>query len=776
MIRFLACALWLVSLCATSYAQQWPEVLPGTERLPDASDLASDMIDGIDRFLLRQLDKTPELRKQAWPRPSSQSSLSLEDQWSQIVAQQRKVHQRIIGLRDQRLTPPTLWTERALQYAKSYASSKQWSSELARWTIFQNVDGRGILVQPARGIPIRFQAIVIPDAGQTPEHMIGVAVDQANVAPIASMLASVGGQVIVVSPVSRHREARRGRAVLTDQEFIYRSAFELGRHLLGYQVHEVLAAVDALPKQEAKAKSLPLMVVGWGEGGWIALHAAAADPRIQAVCVSGHFDAREKMWQEPIHRNLQGILNEFGDAELAAMIAPNHLVIDAVPGPQVTIPGDGGAPGQLTGPEKSNAQREYERAASLLAPWHLSDRLHWIESTAASAEPTRPGPSIAGLRECFKVLNLECTLSEDSLRALEPEFKPGDALVSAEARRQEPLQKWDRFSQYLLEQSSVERAAYWKDLKTDSLENFKTTVESYRDKFRDEVIGWWHMKPNEAHPRSRRIYDEPKWVGYEVKLDVFDDVFASGVLLLPRDMRPNEHRPCVVFQHGLEGRPKDCIEGDHPAYHNVAARLAEEGFVVFAPQNPYIFKDRFRTLQRKNNPVGKTLFSTIIPQHQQICRWLASLPQVDAKRIAFYGLSYGGKSAMRIPPLVPEYSLSICSADFNDWVWKNASTNNNYSYMFTMEYEIFEFDLGSRFNYSEMATLIAPRPFMVERGHFDGVAPDDRVASEFAKVQHLYSAKLGLKNEARLEWFTGPHTIHGQGTFALLREKLKPQK
>jgi hypothetical protein len=41
------------------------------------------------------------------------------------------------------------------------------------------------------------------------------------------------------------------------------------------------------------------------------------------------------------------------------------------------------------------------------------------------------------------------------------------------------------------------------------------------------------------------------------------------------------------------------------------------------------------------------------------------------------------------------------------------------------------------FNYAEMAALIAPRPFMVERGHFDGVAPDETVGYEFAKVRHL---------------------------------------
>jgi hypothetical protein len=153
--------------------------------------------------------------------------------------------------------------------------------------------------------------------------------------------------------------------------------------------------------------------------------------------------------------------------------------------------------------------------------------------------------------------------------------------------------------------------------------------------------------------------------------------------------------------------------------------------------------------------------------------WLSTLPCVDPARIAFYGLSYGGKSAMRIPPLVPNYCLSICSADFNEWVWKNASTRSTYSYVWTGEYEIFEFDLGSTFNYAEMAALIAPRPFMVERGHFDGVAPDEMVGHEFAKVRHLYAAKLGIGDRCEIEWFVGPHTIHGQGTFEFLHEHLQ---
>ena len=85
------------------------------------------------------------------------------------------------------------------------------------------------------------------------------------------------------------------------------------------------------------------------------------------------------------------------------------------------------------------------------------------------------------------------------------------------------------------------------------------------------------------------------------------------------------------------------------AYHNFAARLAERGFITFAPQNLYIGQDRFRTLQRKANPLGKTLFSVIVPQHQQIDRLAQNATQRRSHRIGFYGLSYGGKSAMRIP-------------------------------------------------------------------------------------------------------------------------------
>jgi hypothetical protein len=139
--------------------------------------------------------------------------------------------------------------------------------------------------------------------------------------------------------------------------------------------------------------------------------------------------------------------------------------------------------------------------------------------------------------------------------------------------------------------------------------------------------------------------------------------------------------------------------------------------------------------------------------------------------MAFYGLSYGGKTAMRVPAVLPRYCLSICSGDFNEWTWKNASVDFRGSYMFTGEYEMPEFNMGHTIVYAEMAALIAPRPFMVERGHDDGVGIDEWVAYEYAKVRRLYD-KLGIGDRTEIEFFNGGHEINGKGTFAFLQRHL----
>lgn len=127
---------------------------------------------------------------------------------------------------------------------------------------------------------------------------------------------------------------------------------------------------------------------------------------------------------------------------------------------------------------------------------------------------------------------------------------------------------------------------------------------------------------------------------------------------------------------------------------------------------------------------------------------------------------------MRIPVVIPHYCLSICSADFNEWIWKNNDARFPYCYLWTGEYDMPEFNLGNTFNYAELSWLIFPRPFMVERGHDDGVASDDWVAYEYANTRRLY-VKMGLADRTEIEFFDGPHSIHGVGTFQFLHKHLQ---
>jgi hypothetical protein len=165
------------------------------------------------------------------------------------------------------------------------------------------------------------------------------------------------------------------------------------------------------------------------------------------------------------------------------------------------------------------------------------------------------------------------------------------------------------------------------------------------------------------------------------------------------------------------------------------------------------------------------LYSFILGQNQRILEWLGQQPFVDAKRIGFYGLSYGGKTAMRVPPLLDGYALAICSGDFNEWIWKTVTLDFTGSYMFTHEYEIPEFDTGNTFNHAELAMLMEGRPFMVERGHRDGVGIDEQVSYEYAKVRRFYD-ELGIGDRTTIEYFNGPHQIHGVGTYQFLHKYL----
>ena len=745
---WLAMLLFLFAAVAITSAQP---TLPGTKPFTFDGDPAAAMVDAIHAFLSRETAAVGE-------RPA--------DFAKSDVASRRVRFRRVIGAVDARVPVTTLELTATTAVPAEVARGKGYRVFAVRWPVFDDTEGKGLLLQPDG--PPKARIVAIPDADWSPEMLVGMAAGVDASAQFARRLAENGCQIIIPVLIDRSDTWSGIPGVrMTNQphrEWIYRMAFEAGRHIIGYEVQKVLAVVDWFAHENA-FQDVPVGVAGYGEGGLLALYAASLDPRISATLVSGYFQSRQELWREPIYRDVWGLLDEFGDAGIVEMIAPRALIVEASRFPEIAGPPPatpdrkGAAPiGRITTPPLDSIRSEVDRARS-------AGTVQLVVSAGGRGAP--------GSTDALKALlqSLGVSLSQ---------FSPGDPPRDLRTNFDSSMRLHRQFDQLvahtqtIIRESGQKREAFWSKADSSSPEAWIRTTQPMRKYIWEEVIGRLPDPSVPANPRTRLIFDEPKFRGYEVMLDVWPGIFTYGILLVPKGIQPGERRPVVVCQHGLEGYARE-VAGptiDSSYYHRFAVRLAEEGFVTFAPQNPYIGEDRFRLIQRQAHPLKLSLFSFILGQHQRLLEWLGGLPFVDRERIGFYGLSYGGKTAMRVPPLLDGYALSICSADFNEWVWKTTSTDSRFSYMLTREYDMLEFDFANVVNYSDLANLMAPRPFMVERGHDDPVASDEWVAYEYAKVRRFYS-RLGIPDRTEIEFFNGPHTIHGVGTFAFLRRHLR---
>ncbi|HKE27128.1 MAG TPA: dienelactone hydrolase family protein [Bryobacteraceae bacterium] len=742
------------------------ETLPGTSRLIMTSDLATGMVDGIHRFVDRETAAAPANRARYWRR-----DYTSQEAYEKSIAANRARLRTIIGAVDARARFEAVSLLADTDGGSVIGRGRGYRIHAVRWPVFEGAAVEGLMLEPD-GAPVA-RVVALPDADWSPEMLAGLESGIPPGAQFARRLAENGCLVLIPTIIDR-KDTWSGIPGnrMTNQphrEWIYRMAFEVGRQIVGYEVQAVLAAVDWFARQNGKAAA-PIVVAGYGEGGIAAFYSAALDTRVQAALVSGYFQPREQLWKEPIYREIWSLVREFGDADIASLIAPRSLVVEYCRFPVVTGPPprtaqrNGATPnGTISTPPSAEVHAEFEKAQHHFGRLGVGERVRLVEGGAEG----QPG-SDAALAALLKAVGARHALRASGAAPQRERSGP-----NAEDRMHRQFDTWVNYTQRLIRESPKRRQEFWAKLDTSSPKRWKETSQFYRDYIWDEIIGRLPGPTLPMNPRTRLVYDFPKFRGYEVVLDVWPDIFAYGILLLPKDLKPGERRPVVVCQHGLEGRPQFVADPsiDDRAYHHYAATLAEQGFVVYAPQNPYIGQDHFRLLLRKSHPLKLSLFSYILGQHQRTTEWLKSQPFVDPQRIGFYGLSYGGKTAVRVPPLLDDYALSICAGDYNEWVWKTTSIESPYSYMILQEYDMLEFDFANKINYSDLSNLMAPRPFMVERGHRDGVAPDEWVAYEFA-ITRLFYLQMKIENRVAIEFFDGPHMINGKGTFDFLKTQL----
>ena len=536
-------------------------VLPGTAPLTTEGDLAEQMVAGIRRFLLHKTETQEAQREQLWNR-----DYTSVEHYERSMAPNRESFRQMIGVVDTRVAAQAPELVGSLPVPAQIAQGPGYKVYAIRWRVFAPLtadsDGmvaEGLLLQPEA--PPVARVVAIPDADWTPEMLVGLAPGISPAAQFARRMAENGCEVIVPVIINRDDTFSGipgiGMTNMPHREWIYRMAYEVGRHIIGYEVQKVLAAVDWFEKENA-TRRLPIGVMGYGEGGLLALYSAAIDTRIDATLVSGYFQARE-VWKEPIYRDVWGLAREFGDAELAGMIAPRSLIVEASEGPEVSGPPPGSQErkpyacpnGKLTTPSLETVKREVDRALPFFKGLGAAGKLQLIASEGGRGLPG----SEPALQAFLRALGVSGPLrpAGEPLTNIDKNYDPTPRL-----HRQ--FNQMVDFTQALIRKSPDRRKEFWEKADASSPQRWKDTTKFYRDYIWDEVIGRLPSPTLPANPRTRLILDEPKFKGYEVMLDVWPDVFAYGILLLPKDIKPGERRPVVVCQHGLEDRPTEVVD------------------------------------------------------------------------------------------------------------------------------------------------------------------------------------------------------------------------
>ncbi len=357
-----------------------PQHLPGTQLLVELpADPAMAMVAGIDRFALRQIVRAENARAGFWQTDESRAdNLKFLKSRLGILADSPDTVSDAVQDAAASDRPNSEWRSGGVLFQRSsWPSNPQVKIDAIRWPVARHpapqlrdhpsLWGEGLLLEPT--VHTGQLAVVLPDADEWPEAYCGLLPppERNPAAPqLVERLLRNGYTVVIPQFVSR-ATLRHGGAELSQREYLHRPAFELGRSLLGYEVLGVQRLLDEFTardgsRQETVQETVQnTLVIGFGEGGLLALLSGAVDERIATTVCCGYFGPRETMWSGPLDRNLYGVLERFGDAELGAMLAPRKLIVSAAPSYEVAVATPGAAPALWQSPRGDSVAGEFAR-------------------------------------------------------------------------------------------------------------------------------------------------------------------------------------------------------------------------------------------------------------------------------------------------------------------------------------------------------------------------------------------------------------------------------
>lgn len=713
------------------------EPLPGTTplELPSDDDIVhSKHLQQVTDYFQRRIAAARRLRDDAW-----KPDLTSDESYEKSIEHHRTTCRRMLGLVD---------ANAAVDDADSTQLAESDDCRIERITIpmFAGLTARGLLFSPTRDTrhPV---VIVCGDAENWPERVAGLGEDGEVPKWLTEL---VGDGAVVYLPQSIERLKDHPYCQTTNNKdrrmILYRLGYPVGRTMPGLDVQDVMASVAYLRSRQ-DVDSDRIGIVGTGQGGMTALHAAAVDRRISAAVVVDYFQVRDWCWKEPVDRRMSRRLLEFGDAELAALIAPRPLWCVRTPG---------------SGIREEHIKAEILRVERICGREKAFGRRVLVSLREGDDKAAQ---SVSLLAEHFRLPDRRDAVAW-----------PGLSVTPDQANdvRNQHFEERLKYLRGLIAESEAKREAKWRLTSSQPAEFEQMRARMLKDYRR--LVGHVPTADTPLNPKSELALSADKYKLYRITLDVTQGVEVYGNLLIPCAIQGQT--AAVICQHGLSGTP-EMTTGlgmtKDTAYHEFGRHLAEQGYVVFSPYLMQRQTAEINVLARQADAVGMMRVAMPVAKTRRIVDFLETLPFVDPKRIGYYGLSYGGYSAIWISPLERRLAATVISGHFNDWRTKITNDELRTSYLWHPDEDFYNWNILHRFTHPELIAMIAPRPACVEFGERDGITTPDWTAYAWKQVVG-WRDHFGFADRIVLDHFDGRHEIHAVGAVDFLDRFLRPSR
>jgi dienelactone hydrolase len=290
-----------------------------------------------------------------------------------------------------------------------------------------------------------------------------------------------------------------------------------------------------------------------------------------------------------------------------------------------------------------------------------------------------------------------------------------------------------------------------------------------------------HQPPAKWQVIVERVVELPDHRREELILTAEGHPPLPVYLLVPL-LKSDKPRPAVLALHGHGKHGYDTVAGldDKPGVegaikgcnYDYGRQLVRRGYVVAVPcLTPFGRRLGDAAGYGKQDPCAITflrlqlLGKVLIAENLRDCLWalelLAQHKEVDAKRLACVGLSYGGRMAMLTAALEPRIRVAVVSGALNVM---QERVSVRYSCGAQVIPGLLEYG-----DVPEIGSLIAPRHCVWEIGAKDSLMAPKWVDKALERLRRAYKA-LGAEEKLHLDRFDGGHEWSGRVAFPLLEK------